>query len=321
MVKQRGAQLDALADVYLVTPSEPSTWERLEQEAQEVQNAYWRSVNVPPAMTGVDIDGFAFAVDRLIAAGRAADVVWPAAMREDVPASGIVKILERSPQGDSYCIARLLGKLDASADVTDETIARLEIPYADVLSHDRPNLKIHQEVLKSPGFFADLIAWRFKRSDSILADLHGVPGMTADGNLDAEALEAWVSDARRLCKANDREAIGDERIGQILANAPAGADGAWPCEPVRDLLDAIASPRLGLGFVVGKRNLRGVTTRGVFDGGAQETSLAESYREDAQLIAAQWPTTANLLRGIADSYKNDSLREDNEAAWLDRFGA
>ena len=340
LVKQRGSQPDALADVYLAAPSDPSTWERLEQEAQEVHEVYWKALS-EHAITVMNGDHLTAAIVRLIEAGRAADVVWPAAMREDVPASCIVKILEHAPQGDSYCIARLLGKLDASADVTDETITRLEIPYADALGHDRPNLKIHQEVIKSPTFFADLIAWRFKRSDGqteeeidsqtrqhraaiackILWDLHGVPGMTADGNLNAGALEAWVSEARRLCKANGREVIGDQRIGQVLANAPAGADGVWPCEPVRDLLDAIASPHLGLGFVVGKRNLRGVTTRGVFDGGAQETSLAESYRKDAQLIAARWPFTAKLLRDIADSYKSDSLREDNEAAWLDRFGA
>ena len=341
MVKQRGAQPDALADVYLVAPSEPSTWERLEQETQEVQNAYWRSASVLPAMMEVDTDGFAFAVDQLIAADRAADAVLPAFRRESIPASAIVKILECAPQVESYYIARLLDKLDASPDVTDETIARLEIPYADALGHDRPNLKIHQEVIKSPTFFADLIAWRFKRSDGhiegesddvtreyradvaykILSELHEVPGMAADGNLDAKALEAWVSEARRLCKANGREVIGDQRIGQVLANAPAGADGVWPCEPVRDLLDKIASPRhIGIGFTIGKRNLRGVTTRGIFDGGAQETSLAERYRKDAQLIAAQWPTTAKLLRDLADWYKSDSLREDNESKWIDRFG-
>lgn len=341
MVKQRGAQPDALADVYLVAPSEPSTWERIAQEAQEVQNAYWRSVSALPSMMEVDADGFAFAVDQLIAADRAADAVLPAFMRESVPASAIVKILECAPQVESYYIARLLDKLDASPDVTDETIACLEIPYLDALHSDNRNMKIHQKVLKSPKGFADLISCCFKRSDGqteeeidgqtrqhraaiackILSDLHGVPGMTADCNLDAEALEAWVSEARRLCKANGREAIGDQRIGQVLANAPAGADGVWPCEPVRDLLDKIASPRhIGIGFTTGKRNLRGVTTRGIFDGGAQEALLAERYRKDAQLIAARRPFTAKLLRDIADSYESDSLREDNEAKWIDQIG-
>ena len=338
---ERSAQPDALADVYLAAPSKPSTWERLEQETQEVQNAYWRSASVLPAMMEVDTDDFAFAVDQLIAADRAADAVLPAFRRESIPASAIVKILECAPQVESYYIARLLDKLDASPDVTDETIACLEIPYLDALHSDNRNMKIHQKVLKSPKGFADLISCCFKRSDGqteeeidgqtrqhraaiackILSDLHGVPGMTADGNLDAEALEAWVSEARRLCKANGREVIGDQWIGQVLANAPAGADGVWPCEPVRDLLDKIASPRhIGIGFTIGKRNLRGVTTRGIFDGGAQETLLAERYRKDAQLIAARWPFTAKLLRDIADSYKSDSLREDNEAKWIDQIG-
>ena len=37
-----------------------------------------------------------------------------------------------------------------------------------------------------------------------------------------------------------------------------GKDGIWPCEPVRDLLDSLASRHVGIGFVVGKSNLRGV---------------------------------------------------------------
>lgn len=337
-IKRGDAQASALADVYLAAPVHPDTWERLAREAQEVQEVYWRSVSVLPAMMRIDTDGFALAVDQLIAAGRAADVVWPAAMREDVPTPAIVKILERAPQGDSYCIARLLGKLDASADVTDETIAHLEIPYADALSHDRPNLKIHQEVLKSPMLFADLIAWRFKRSDrqteeeiddatreyraaiayKVISDLHGVPGMMDGGGIDFEALEAWVSEVRRLCKANGRDVIGDQQIGQALANAPIGADGVWPCEPVRDLLDKIASPRhIGIGFTIGKRNLRSVTMRGLFEGGAQETSLAEEYRKNAQLIEARWPTTAKLLRDIADSYDSEAQWHDNEAKRID----
>ena len=33
-------------------------------------------------------------------------------------------------------------------------------------------------------------------------------------------------------------------IGQIFANAPADADGAWPCQPVRDLLEDLQNGRV-----------------------------------------------------------------------------
>ena len=70
---------------------------------------------------------------------------------------------------------------------------------------------------------------------NILWDLRALPGLLEDGVVDAEALLTWISEARRLCKERGREAIGIKKIGELLANAPAGADGIWPCEPVRNV--------------------------------------------------------------------------------------
>ena len=344
-VRQGGSQPNALADVYIAAPFDPSTWERLAMEAQEVQEAYWKSVDIPLNIIAMSIAHFVFAIEQFVATGRADDVVELVALRvhksEDVPATIIVKILESAPHSESYHIARLLEKLDESGDVSDEVIASLEILYLDALRHANRKMKIHEKVIRSPELFADLITWHFRRSDGqteegiddqmrqyrariafkILSDLRGVPGTMDDGSLDAEALETWVFESRRLCKTVDREVIGDQQIGQILANAPAGSDGVWPCDPVRDLLDKIVSPHLGLGFMIGKQNLHGVTTRGMFDGGAQERSLAEQHREDARWIKEKWPFTAKLLCDIADSYEGASQWWDNEAAWHDRFEA
>ena len=122
-----------------------------------------------------------------------------------------------------------------------------------------------------------------------------------------------------MCRERDRENMADDQIGQMLANAPAGEDGIWPCEPVRDLLDDLASRHIGIGFTMGKNNLRGVTTRGVFDGGAQEKSLADKYRQDAAKIGARWPFTAQLLRQLSTSYEVEARREDQQADWSDQF--
>ena len=137
--------------------------------------------------------------------------------------------------------------------------------------------------------------------------------------MDVEALSTWVDEARRMCKERDRGDIGDEQIGQMLANAPEDKDGIWPCEPVRDLLDDLASPHVGTGFTSGKVNLRGVTSRGAFDGGAQERSLVEKYRQDADKIGAKRPFTANLLRQLAARYEVEARREDQRADWSDQF--
>ncbi len=140
-----------------------------------------------------------------------------------------------------------------------------------------------------------------------------------DGLVDAETLLTWVSEARRLCAERARGEIGDNQIGYVLANAPTDLDGLWPCKPVRDVLDKYKSPAMGVGFSLGKQNLRGVTSRGIFDGGQQERSLAVKYREDAGEVAATWPFTAQLLRRIADSYEREGHGHDEDTQWRDRF--
>ena len=239
-----------------------------------------------------------------------------------------------------YMVAELLRSLEASGSVSEETIARLEIPYVGLLRFDRPELALHRQILRSPSLFADLVSWAFKRSDgeadseveestrrnrAILAfelmhHLRGVPGKLQDETIDGEALETWVREARRLCKDRGREAIGDQQIGQLLANSPSGADGIWPCEPVRGLVESVGSDHLGIGFTIGKVNLRGVVSKGVYGGGDQERTLADRYRADAAQIAARWPTTAKLLRELASGYDSEARFFDRDADWREQFG-
>lgn len=239
-----------------------------------------------------------------------------------------------------FMVADLLQRLEESGSVSEETIARLEIPYGGLLRFDRPQLVLHRQILRSPALFADLIALAFRRSDDqvdsnleesarqnraiwafdLMHHLRGVPGQLPDETIDSEALETWVREARRLCKDRAREEIGDEQIGQLLANAPSGADGIWPCEPVRDLLNALDSYHIGVGFTIGKYNLRAVVSKGVYGGGNQERTLADRYRADAYQLTARWPITAKFLRDLASSYEWEARFFDTDADWREQFG-
>ena len=163
---------------------------------------------------------------------------------------------------------------------------------------------------------------RVSFSFDILSSLRGLPGQMDDGTVDAETLTAWISEARRLCAERDRKDLGDQQIGKVLATAPVGTDGAWPCEPVRDLLDSMPLPEhVGKGFVVGKANLRGVTSMSLYEGGAQERELAKKYHQYADECAARWPFTAKLLRQLAQQYEAYAQWEDIDAEWTDETWA
>ena len=86
-----------------------------------------------------------------------------------------------------------------------------------------------------------------------------------------------------------------------------------PVEAVRDALESAPGEHLGQGFAVGVYNKRGVTSRGLAEGGEQEYQLAREFHDWAAAIGDTHPRTAAILRSIADSYTNDGRRNDEEA--------
>ena len=119
--------------------------------------------------------------------------------------------------------------------------------------------------------------------------------------------------ARELLLGRDRTDIGDQCLGEMLSGSPVGADGVWPCEAVRAVVEATSSKHLDTGLEIGRFNGRGITTRGVFDGGQQEVALAQQYRNWADTAGDRWPRTGRLLRRLADGYARDARREDESA--------
>jgi hypothetical protein len=122
-----------------------------------------------------------------------------------------------------------------------------------------------------------------------------------------------VTQARDALAENGRSAVASVVIGEALSGPATDADGTWPCRAVRDVLENEQDARLEEGLAIGRFNQRGVTTRGPYDGGGQERTLAETYRGWADKVRADWPRAGVLLDGLADGYEADARREDASA--------
>jgi hypothetical protein len=83
---------------------------------------------------------------------------------------------------------------------------------------------------------------------------------------------------------------------------------------VRALVERNARSDLETGLELGLRNSRGVTSRGLADGGAQERALQARYQGYAQRLNGQWPRTAAMLRRIVRSLAEEARRHDAQAA-------
>ena len=215
-------------------------------------------------------------------------------------------------------------------------MAQLEFLYIEALDHSDhgiPNLE--RQIGESPALFVQALALCFKRKDNrqdppewriedqerrkglayaahcLLGRIQRIPGTDEDGKINAEALHAWVIETRRLCAEHGRGEIGDEKIGELLSKAPAEQDGDWPCLPVCEVMEWIASQEIGTGFNIGVYNGRGVHYRE--EGGTQERALAAQYRDWAKLREFDFPYVSSVLKSIADGYDRDAKRWDTEA--------
>src|SRR5205085_8032431 len=97
-----------------------------------------------------------------------------------------------------------------------------------------------------------------------------VPGRGDKGPINTDALKEWVNRAREAAQGSGLETIVDERIGQILAYAPEGEDGAWPDFAVRELIEVSGNRAIERGVETGVYNQRGISTRSPTEGGRQE---------------------------------------------------
>ena len=235
---------------------------------------------------------------------------------------------------EAHDLSDALDSLDGRTGVSPDELAQLEFVFIKALEHSKhgiPNLERH--IAKAPALFVQVLALAFKRNDSgqdppewqienserhaelasaasrLLDRIGHIPGTDSEGKVNAEELLDWIAEARRLCAEHGRVELGDQKIGELLSKGPAEEDGSRPCLPVCEAMERIASQHIGTGFNIGVFNGRGVVSRGMDEGGAQERELAAKYRGWAQQRAFDYPYVSSILERIAAGYDQEIDKE------------
>ena len=328
-------------------PFGQDTWRLIDQHGGEIRERYWREV-VPEwnRQSEAELNEF---VDRLLDAKRpraafdAIHVDWP-----KIETERLKRLLQDIATVDAepveyyrlraHYISEALDSLDDRVSVTRDEMAQFEFMFLDALDHSKhgiPNLERY--IADSPMSFVQALAFMFRRDDDgedppewrledpergarlssaayrLLGRIRHIPGTSVDGEIHTETLYAWVIEVRRLCAEYGRAEIGDQYIGQLLSRAPAEEGGAWPHLSICEAMERIASPQIGRGFNIGVLNGRGVTTRAIGEGGAQERELAAKYRHLAKQRAFDYPYVSSILESIAAGYDRQATWEDDRA--------
>ncbi|WP_246174988.1 XRE family transcriptional regulator [Bradyrhizobium paxllaeri] len=343
----------ALLTILRALPVEPWTWNQATEAGAEIEESYWRRTPVFWMSEDVNVE---FAIRKLISVGRARHALSLAGRdsKVDLPSNLLLEVLHEAARqpfentGDmneatmfQHYVAEILQNLDERGDVDSNALIRIEWDYLPILARSRRPAKVLMKALsEQPSFFIEILSVVFKATEEsgvvdaepenperaravashayrLLEQWDRLPGTRDDGTIDSTALESWIKEARSLAKAAGREDIADSRIGNVLAASKNGADGNWPAEAVRDVIDLFRSKPMINGFVAGKSNRRGVTTRSPRDGGDLERKEAAKYRNWSKAISFDHPHTAKALDTLADSYEAQALRHDQSAERLD----
>ncbi|HWD77850.1 MAG TPA: toll/interleukin-1 receptor domain-containing protein [Kribbella sp.] len=246
----------------------------------------------------------------------------PASLVEEALTRGLDQDVDEPDQHAIYQVGRLLDfMIEAGTDAV--AVARLELLYNPGLKYRRKPRVLYRILAEDPVAYVDLYCTVHSteganpapaRVHSWLAmfEMRTVPGHTDDG-LDEAVLKDWVSRARALFAERGRAESGDRSIGTVLSGSPDGADGAWPAEAVRDVLDVADGTFLREGFATGLANNRGMTVRDSYAGGEQERELAARYRAWAQRMNVGWPRVAAVLNRYAAELEREGRRNDGRA--------
>lgn len=320
----------------------PTAWATVDRLAGETEVIYWREFY--PYGRGADFPLANETAERLAGHGRPAlglDVLshfrnGPLPIRTELVVSLFDQLLR---DGDDelrvlsrYEITGLLSYLRDSNDVSPDVLARLEWQLIPALGTDPSSSTLQTLLATTPSFFVEVLSLVYRAEAEQESEpteqrrqnaanawrlLHNwklVPGSTInDANIDASTLKTWIETARTLLKEVDREEIGELQIGQILAQSSADPDGVWPRAVIRDVLEYNSTPALLRGFSTATYNKRGITSRGLTDGGAQEYALADRFEGWSTAVLATSPKTARILRDLAEGYRSEGRRNDEEA--------
>lgn len=339
---------EGAATVLQALPAIPQTWDAVDAAGPRAKRSFWKDVyihlfgeprNAERAARSLLEAGRALAAIDLLAAN--VNVAWLTGEGDvrsivDALRAGVAEANTNPAHGQrvAYDIATLIKRLAESQRLELGELMNLEWIYFGVLQYQaQHDLVIYQHLISEPELLLQLISLIYipegeskedrpapsqaerdaaNQAWSILHDWKPFARTPANQMLSPERLRSIVERIRTLAAERRHSGIVDDHLGKALASAPAGTDGVWPHESVRAVLEAYPSEALMDGFVVGRRNLRGITTRSPADGGQQERDLTAQYAAWQRALAVKSPRTSALLGRLAEEYRTEANREDVE---------
>lgn len=339
--ERHGRDLDWKVRLLTYAPEEKGTWDIVDTLGVDAREKYWRLCN-GNVWVRDDPQLMQYALTQLLAVGRPRTALQACGTAfESIDPELLMQILEGLANGIEpdaeiprpYYFQQAVDRLEESDVIDRMRLAQLEFALINGLGfgRERHAASLYTVLMSQPESFVELLCLSFKPKNDeeeeiteggqaaasnawhILRACKRQPGTLKDGTITKESVRAFIEKSRELAQAKDRIEVCDIQLGEILARGEVGADGVFPCEQVRDVMERSDGDDMLRGFYPGCITKRGTTSRGVYDGGTQERELAEEYRANAKALEIMHPRLSATLENLARSYDRQGLREDMDA--------
>lgn len=330
---------ERLAQLLMSLDESKDSWAYVASFGDEIRDTYWRKKH--SYFIQGSSDDLQLAIDNYLACGRPMAAIDASSNRfADVSSLLLLRFLDEAIDEinsagpnlstmHEYNIERVFEELAKRSDVSTNDVAQREFAYLPIFRHREKGkpLTLHRLMVEQPTLFMEAIKFVFRPKGvelpapskaeqrravaayELLESLHVLPGQT-DLEVNSEKLLEWCNEVRKLANEANLAEITDIRIGHLLAHSPASnQDGAWPHESVRLAIESLASGDIEHGLSVERFNMRGVYSKSLGEGGAQERGLAEQSKGWAKAMPSS-PRTAAMLMQISESWLREAERAD-----------
>lgn len=131
-----------------------------------------------------------------------------------------------------------------------------------------------------------------------------------NGDIDLYELKEWINKFKDKLGEQKQSKLLGSVLGRLFAYSPAGRDGYYPHESIREIIEELQDEELRNSYEIAEHNKRGVYSP---NAGKTEKEMALRYKENADEIRVLYSESAKIYDDLYNSYYRESEAERRRA--------
>lgn len=306
---------------------------------EKIESLYWKNVSV----SYVEVSNLPLTIGKLVGVNRfdaALELIYHnknSKQIQDTLKVNVVKGLIGSQRSfasyDWFYIDNIVEDLDKSEDSEIiRALVQIEFLAYPAFKHRRNinELRFVKELMNKPELLMELMVMAYKSDDGndgevseseqndrenmaicafqIIDDLKCCPGVDDCGNVNSDALRAYICRLYELSVEHHRSQVVDMVVGGLLGNLPR--NDSYPQSILGEVLEELKRDSVDEYVRRQIYNSGGVTIRAFAEGGDQERLLVALFRSYRDKVKFTYPRLTKIFTELIREYEREANCED-----------